>query len=120
VRGARLTRPARAALWAGGALGALYAASAAPGVTWWDAGEFIAAVHTLGIPHPPGTPLYILVAHAWSMLLPGVDTATATNLLSVVCTAAAGAAIAALVARALGGTWVGVAAAVCAGTMSTV
>ena len=89
-------------------------------MTWWDAGEFLTAVETFGIPHPPGTPLYILLARAWATLLPGVDRAFAVNLLSGVCTAAAGALTAALVARAVGGVAWGVAAALAAGTMSTV
>ena len=35
---------------------AAYVGTVAPGLTMWDAGEFIAAVQTIGIPHEPGTP----------------------------------------------------------------
>jgi hypothetical protein len=60
----------------------------APTVTFWDAGEFIAAAHTLGIPHPPGTPLFVLIAHAWGLLVPLGDYAVRTNLLSAIFSAA--------------------------------
>ena len=63
-----------------------YVGTLAPGVTFWDAGEFIAAVHVFGIPHPPGTPLYIAIARAWSGLFPALETAVAVNLLSAVAT----------------------------------
>ena len=60
----------------------------APGVTLWDSGEFLAAVHSLGIPHPPGTPLYVLIGKVWSMALaPVFGFARAINLLSAVATA---------------------------------
>ncbi len=80
--------------WAGPVLGGgvllvAYLATLAPGLTFWDAGEFIAAVHTFGIPHPPGTPLYIVLARAWSGFFPALGTARAVNLLSAVATVAA-------------------------------
>ena len=55
----------------------------APGVTLWDSGEFLAAIHSLGIPHPPGTPLYILIAKVWSLIFGSVfGFARSINLLS--------------------------------------
>ena len=65
-----------------------YIASLAPTVTFWDAGEFIAATKILGIPHPPGTPLFVLMAHVWAVLLPIGSWAFRTNLLSATFSAA--------------------------------
>ena len=108
--------PARAAAGAGITLAGVYLATLAPGVTLWDAGEFAAAVESLGIPHPPGTPLYILAARTWRLALPGASTAYATNLFAAVCTAASFAIAAALMARwtrdALGGAAAGITAGV--------
>lgn len=66
-----------------------YLATLAPTVTFWDAGEFIAAARTLGIPHPPGTPLFVLVAHVWGTLVPAGEFAFRTNLLSATMSAVA-------------------------------
>jgi hypothetical protein len=74
--------PYRLALLAGLVLLVGYVFTLAPSVTFWDAGEFIASAHILGIPHPPGTPLYILIAHTWDALIPGLATAVKLNLLS--------------------------------------
>ncbi len=65
-----------------------YLLTLAPGVTFWDAGEFIAAARVLGIPHPPGTPLYVMIAHVWGMLVPVGEFAARTNFLSALLSAA--------------------------------
>ncbi|HEX6574534.1 MAG TPA: DUF2723 domain-containing protein [Gemmatimonadaceae bacterium] len=68
----------------------IYFVTLAPGVTYWDAGEFLAAMKSLGIPHPPGTPLFILVGNVWGRALaPILGFARAVNLLSAVSTALA-------------------------------
>jgi tetratricopeptide (TPR) repeat protein len=42
---------------------AVYARSLAPTVTLVDSGELIVAARSLGVAHPPGFPLYVLLAH---------------------------------------------------------
>src|SRR5690242_12124547 len=46
----------------------LYVATLAPTTQFWDTSEYIAAAYTLGIPHPPGNPLFVLVAHVFGLL----------------------------------------------------
>ncbi len=63
---------------------ALYARMAAPDVLAGDAGEFQFAAWTLGLAHPTGYPLYLLLGGVWQHVLApvGVSPARALNLLS--------------------------------------
>ena len=81
--------PYRAAVAVAAVVLAVFVLTLAPTVTFWDAGEFIAAAKTLGIPHPPGTPLFVMIAHVWAKLVPIGEFALRTNLLSAVLSAAA-------------------------------
>ncbi|HLB24736.1 MAG TPA: DUF2723 domain-containing protein, partial [Nitrospirota bacterium] len=67
---------------------ALYLVTLAPGVTFWDSGELIAASHALGIPHQPGYPLYCLIGKA-SSFVPFGAVAYRYNLLSALLSALA-------------------------------
>ncbi len=78
----------RAAVAVGAAVLLGYLLTLAPTVTFWDAGELIAAVRTLGIPHPPGTPLFVMIAHVWAVIFPFGEYALRTNLLSALLSAA--------------------------------
>jgi tetratricopeptide (TPR) repeat protein len=84
----------RRLFWAGAALvffGSfiLYARTMEATASFWDSGEFIAAAHILGIPHSPGTPLFVLVAKVASLLpLPFLSIAQRVNLMSAFCGAA--------------------------------
>lgn len=102
------------------ALLAVYVATLAPSVTFWDAGEFIAAARHFGIPHPPGTPLFMAfidtLAHAFWFL----PFARATNLGSALTTAAAGGLTTWWMMRSTRSAWAGAAAAITAGAMSSV
>src|SRR2546429_4035397 len=71
------------------ALGALllYVATIAPTTQFWDASEYMAAAHALGIPHPPGNPFFVIVAHVWGLLPLGADYARRINLLAAVTSA---------------------------------
>ncbi|MEE2788618.1 MAG: DUF2723 domain-containing protein [Myxococcota bacterium] len=55
---------------------------AAPGLTWLDAGELMAASHELGIAHPPGFPLFNLVHKFIVMCIPMGEIAFRGNLAS--------------------------------------
>jgi len=76
-----------AALTALGVL-ALYVLTLAPTTAMWDASEYITAAYTLGIPHPPGNPLFVLLGRVAS-LLPFGGVAYRVNLLAAVCSALA-------------------------------
>jgi hypothetical protein len=111
----RETRPAVAGWVVFAVLLALYLLALAPRVTFWDAGEFIAAIESWGIPHPPGTPLYVTLGRSVLVLLGGLPTALVVNALSAVLTAAACALGATLLARRTGVTGGAIAAGLCAG-----
>ncbi|HXV90458.1 MAG TPA: DUF2723 domain-containing protein [Gemmatimonadales bacterium] len=64
-----------------------YVLTLAPTVTLWDAGELITAAHGLGIPHPPGTPFFVLLGHVWGDLVAVGDYGWRLNLLSAVVSA---------------------------------
>src|SRR5437867_13334371 len=46
----------------------LYTATLAPTVTLVDSVELIVAARTLGVAHPPGFPLYVLLAHLATLI----------------------------------------------------
>ena len=71
--------------WGAGAVAfAVYRLTMAPTVSFWDCGEFIATSFTLGVGHPPGAPLYQLLAHLFTLMASSPDrVAFWSNMLSV-------------------------------------
>ena len=47
-----------------------------------DPGDFQIAAVVLGVPHPPGYPLWVLLAHGFDALIPVRDAAWRINLTS--------------------------------------
>ncbi|HEY0930623.1 MAG TPA: DUF2723 domain-containing protein [Gemmatimonas sp.] len=96
-----------------------YLATAAPDLTFWDASELAAAAHTLGIPHPPGTPLWVVMGRIAVLAFQSLNPARAVTMLSVLAGALTGGAGAWLATR-----WIGargaVVSAVIASTFYTV
>jgi len=69
----------------------LYFATIAPSTWMWDTGEYMAAVKVLGLPHPPGNPLFVLLANAFAQLpLPGSYAQHINTLAALTSAAAAG------------------------------
>ena len=105
----------------GGVLTIAYVATLAPDVTLWDSGEFLAAIHSVGIPHPPGTPLYIVIGAGWGRLFGWLmGFARSINLLSAVATTVGCALLGSGVARWTTSRTAGIAAGLAAGGMLSV
>ncbi|NIN65216.1 MAG: DUF2723 domain-containing protein [Anaerolineae bacterium] len=89
------SHPARAkpdivmAVALGGSALAVYVKTLAPTLLMADAAEFQFASYLLGIAHPTGYPLYLMLGWLWSHLFPLGDAAFRINLLSAVCAALA-------------------------------
>jgi hypothetical protein len=66
----------------------LYLRTMAPTFSFWDCGEFIATAYTLGIPHPPGAPLFLLLGRLFSMIPFFSDIGARVNLISTLASAA--------------------------------
>jgi hypothetical protein len=47
---------------------AVYYYSASPTTAFWDCGELTAAAYSMGVPHPPGTPLFVTLGRIFAML----------------------------------------------------
>ncbi len=76
----------------------LYSATSCRTIYLGDSGELVLAARTLGIPHPPGYPLYCLVGRLFSFL-PIDPVAMRLNLLSVFCGAASVALLFSIISR---------------------
>jgi hypothetical protein len=63
----------------------LYLATLSPSVAMWDAGEYVAAARTIGVPHQPGNPLFLLIAHVAGLLPLSETYAVRINILAAAC-----------------------------------
>src|SRR5438128_9667153 len=68
---------------------ALYIATLAPSTAMWDTSEYIAAAYTLGLPHPPGNPFFVLLGRFFALLPIAPNVAMRINILAALCSAVA-------------------------------
>jgi tetratricopeptide (TPR) repeat protein len=77
-----------AALFAFGVPILVYIRTLTPTVPFWDSGEFIATSYILGLPHPPGNPVYTMLGRFMS-LIPFETVAWRVNFMSALASALA-------------------------------
>jgi len=82
------TRAGAGSLVAAATAAFVYALTLAPSVGAGDSGELILAAHSMGIPHPPGYPLWVLLARCMD-LVPWGTAALRANALSALLSAVA-------------------------------
>jgi hypothetical protein len=66
----------------------IYILTLAPTTAFWDTSEYMAAAYVLGIPHPPGNPLFTVLAHVWGAVPLPVPYAVRINLFAAFTSAA--------------------------------
>src|SRR3954470_15887661 len=67
----------------------LYVITLSPTTAMWDTSEYITAAYTLGLPHPPGNPLFVLIGRVFAILPIAPNVAMRINILAAVCSAGA-------------------------------
>ncbi len=65
----------------------LYLITLSPETAMWDTSEYIAAAYTLGLPHPPGNPFFVLIGRVFSILPIAPSVAMRVNLLAAISSA---------------------------------
>ncbi len=66
-----------------------YLKTMAPTASFWDAGEYVATCYTLGIAHPPGNPLMIMIGRIFTLFPIFGEVAARVNFISVLTSALA-------------------------------
>jgi len=67
----------------------IYLITLSPTTAFWDTSEYIAAAKVLGIPHPPGNPLFVIMAHTLGLLPLAASYAERINLFAATTSAGA-------------------------------
>lgn len=64
-----------------------YLSTIEPTASFWDCGEFIASSYKFEVGHPPGNPIFQLIARFFTMFTDGAHAAVAVNAMSALCSA---------------------------------
>lgn len=64
-----------------------YLSTIEPTASFWDCGEFIASSYKLEVGHPPGNPVFQIIARFFTMFTSAAKAAVMVNSMSAICSA---------------------------------